>query len=169
MRCVWVCAAAAAILVLCPALGASAKRVEHYAENGWKLAIRHDAFTGRVRCSLRTRNARMVYQPGAIGFRLGQHASTLPAWYRIDDAAPARWQDDYPALIAAGVPMDGPGLDNPTAGMVWLPLSKVERADIVRIRVGAKGSGHRFRMRGLAPMLEAAHHLGCGSDASLAS
>lgn len=148
------------------ALGASAKRVEHYANNGWKLAIQHDPFTGQVRCSLRSRGAHMVYQRGAIGFHIAQKASTTSAWYRVDDAAPARWQDDYPALIAAGVSMDGPALDNPTAGTVWLPLAKVEHADTVRIRVGTRGRCHAFHIRGLAAMRDAANRLGCGSDAS---
>lgn len=60
-----------------------------------------------------------------MGFLVGKGHDTRMAWYRIDDGAPVRWQDRTAALIAADVEIDGPALDNPTGGWVWIPFAEV--------------------------------------------
>lgn len=138
--------------------------LQHFRDGGWDLRIEHDTFTGQTRCALGSVNRHFRYQPGAVGFRMGKHRDTLSAWYRIDEGAPARWQDRTASLIGAGAVIDGPALDNPTGGWVWIPVSEVETAKVVSIRVKDKASVRRYRIGGFAPMLYAARRLGCASD-----
>lgn len=139
-------------------------KIEQYRSGGWDLSIRHDHFSGQTRCLLVSVDHRMRFQPGAVGFRLGKRRDTLSAWYRIDDGAPVRWQDRTAALVGAGVAIDGPGLDNPTGGWVWIPISEAEDAKVVAIRSKERARVRRFHLGDFAPMLAAAHRLGCGSD-----
>lgn len=158
----------AAILMLAsaPALATAKDRSRL---DGWVLTVRHDRFAGRVHCDLFASNHRLRYQPQAVGFRLGHHRDTRAAWYRVDDGPAIRWQDRTATLIAAGVPIDGPGLDNPTGGWVWISLDEVRQARNVAIRANERGRTHNFPMKGLAAMLDAAPRLGCASDASFES
>ena len=127
--------------------------------------MRHDRFADRQHCSLASPRDRVVYQPHAVGYRFAKRRDTLDAWYRVDGGAPRRWQDRYPALIAAGAQIDGPGLDDPTGGTVWIPVDEVRDARIVTIRLAASARLRAFRMRGFTSMLDAARRLGCASDA----
>lgn len=142
----------------------AAAKIEHYRDGGWDLHIRHDGFTGQTRCLLASTNRHLRYQPGAIGIRMGKHRNTLTAWYRVDNGAPVRWQDRTAALIGAGVAIDGPGLDNPTGGWIWIPLAEVEQAQSIAVRPDEHRRVRRFVLGGFAPMLEAARRLGCASD-----
>jgi hypothetical protein len=154
------------VLGASPVLGfspASAK-FERYNSDGWRLRVRHDRFTGQTRCALASSNHHLRYQPGAVGFLVGKRRDTLAAWYRIDGGVPVRWQNRMASLIAADVAIDGPGLDNPTGGWVWIPLSEVEHAGTVAIRASDHGRLHHYAIAGFVPMLDAARRLGCGSD-----
>lgn len=131
-----------------------------YEADGWRLTVRHDGFTGQVACQLQSADRRMRYQPGAIGFVSGQR-DTIHAWYRLDGGAAYRWQDRYPALVAAGVMTDGPGLDDPTGGIVWLPEEDLRRVASVAIRTNPKRRVRTFALRGAATMIAAARRLGC--------
>jgi hypothetical protein len=141
-------------------------KVERFAKGGWKLIVRHDSFADQMHCRLYTKDHAILFQPAAVGFRFGSRRDTLDAWFRIDGGAPVRWQDRYPALVATGAQIDGPGIDNPMGGIVWLPIDDVRAAHMVTIRASGNGKGHRFRMRGFAAMLDAAQRLGCVSDTS---
>ena len=149
---------------------AVAKRgVQRFAQNGWTVAINHDAFAQTTRCSLTSTTGRILYQPAAVGFRFAHAEDTFDAVYRIDGAAPQRWQDRYPSLIAAGAQIDGAGLDKPTNGIVWLPVSEVVRAHMVSIRLRERGRVRTFALAGFAAMLATSRRLGCSTDASFAS
>ena len=95
---------------------------------------------------------------------MGKRRSTLAAWCRVYDEAPVRWQNRTAGLIGTGVAIDGPGVDNPTGGWVWIPVSEVEGARTVAIRARRRGHIRHFRVGDFAPMLDAVHRLGCGSD-----
>lgn len=140
--------------------------VDRYRDDGWDLGIDHDRFSGLTRCALSSSNHRIRYQPGAIGFRVATHRDTLRSWYRVDDGPAVRWQDRTAELIAKGVSIDGPGLDDPTGGWVWIPLPEVERSNLVMVRAGDADRPRRYRMRGFIAMLEASHRLGCSADDS---
>ena len=137
---------------------------KRFQANGWLLQIHLDRFTARSRCVLASANHRLRYQPGAIGFLLGKRRDTLGAWYKVDGGVPVRWQNRTAALVASGVAIDGPGLDNPTGGWVWIPVSEVDQATSVAIRGDDKGRVHRFRVSGFEAMLDASRRLGCESD-----
>lgn len=136
-------------------------RVDRYGIDGWIVTLRHDGFTGLVACTMHSSDGRMVYQPGAIGLRFGHRRDTLEAWYRFDAGPALRWRDRYPALITAGVAIDGPGLDNPTGGIVWLPEADVARVAEVTIRPTRKARLRTFHLGGFAPLRDAARRLGC--------
>lgn len=142
----------------------AAAKVEHHRDGRWVLKVRHDHFTGRTRCTLQTKNHRLQYQPGAVGFLIGKRRNTLPAWYRIDGGAPVRWQNRTASLIATGVAIDGPGLENPTGGWVWIPVSEVENAVTVAIRADEHARVRRYRLDKFGSMLASARSLGCSSD-----
>ena len=143
---------------------AFASDLNHYRSDGWSLAVRHDRFIGQIRCRLASSNHRLRYQPGAVGFFAGKHRDTLTSWYQVDDGAPVRWQDRTAALIAASVEIDGPALDNPTGGWLWIPISEVAQARTVAVRIGDHGHVHRYALAGFTPMLDAARRLGCATD-----
>jgi len=127
-----------------------------------------DAFTGVARCSLYSHDHRMIYVPGALGLRFPVRLSTLAAWYRVDDGPAVRWQDRYPKLFEAGVRFEGGGLDNPTAGTVWLPLEDVLTARAVTVRPDDRHRPALFRIGELAPMLARARGSGCAPQQAFA-
>jgi len=143
--------------------------IQRYAQSGWTVVIKRDAFAQATHCSLTSKTGRIHYQPAAVGFRFAHAEDTLHAIYRIDGASPHRWQDRYPSLIAAGAQIDGAGLDKPTDGIVWLPVDEVIAAHTVSIRLGAQGRVRSFALNGFAQMLAASRRLGCSTDASFAS
>jgi hypothetical protein len=132
-----------------------------YYQDGWTLAVQGDVFAGRTRCMLTARDHRLTYQPGALGFRLGARRDVLDAIYRLDGGAPHRWQDRYPALVAAQIPVDGPRVDDSFGGVAWLPLSDLRTVRTVEMRAGDATQVQRFELRGFWPMLDAARRLGC--------
>lgn len=142
---------------------------QHYAfaqaakpkSNAWQLQVAQDIFADRTNCSLETRDHLIRFQPGAIGFFFPHRRDTLAAWYRIGDGPPVRWQDRYPALFAAGVRVDGTGLDDPTAGMVWIPLAEFASARTVWIRLIPKDRPRRYFLPPIAPSLADAARQQC--------
>jgi hypothetical protein len=154
------CVPAAALCALAGA-PAGAQKVARYEQDGWALNVRHDDFTGLTSCSMLSTDRRIVVQPAAIGFRFAKGSDTFHAWYQVDGAAAQRWQDMYSALIMADADIDGPGLDDPTGGVMWLPTELVRTAREVTVRLHDRGDARMFRLQGLDPMLAAADRLGC--------
>ena len=145
------------------------KASQKYALGEWRVEIRRDSFTSRVTCRLHTRNYRMVYVPGAVGFRVGHKLDTTAAWYRVDGGEAVRWQDRYPQLIETGVPLSGPSLANPTGGVVWVPVGEVSKADIIDVQPDDRHRAKRFHMGAFALMLTAAKDNGCVPEQVFAS
>ena len=153
------------------ALGASpnAAKIERYRDGGWDLVIKHDRFANLTRCVLSSTDRRVDYQPGALGFQVGKRRDTRGAWYRVDGSAPVRWQDRIPVLVASGVVIDGPGLDNPSGGWVWIPIDEVREAQRIEIRAADRVRVREFRLQGFASLLNSARRLGCDVDDSFRS
>jgi len=142
--------------------------IQHFFLRDWRLDIARDTFTGVVRCSLHSRDKRTIYVPGAVGFRFPARQDTLAAWYRVDGGAAVRWQDRYTKLFETIVRFDGGGLDNPTAGTVWVPLGKVLAARAVVIRPDDRHRFRTFQMGAFAQILEAARGTGCNPEQAFA-
>jgi len=162
-----------AAALMCLSSGSAGARTDatkqRFAADGWSLVVRNDSFAKQYHCRLRATDKRILYQPNALGFAFRRSRDTLGAWYRIDDRRPVRWQDQFPTLVASGAAIDGGGLDNPTGGIVWIPIDEVTSANSVRIRPGGDGKESVFRLTGFSRMRDAAHRLGCVSDASFES
>lgn len=137
-----------------------------YRSSPWVLKARRDSFTGITRCDVRSANHRVVYQPAVVGFSVGKRPNTSNAWYRVDGNAAVRWQDRTATLIASDVIIEGPGLDNPTGGWVWVPLTEVLAAKTVVIRADDRGHIYQFSLAPLGPVLASAQRAGCTSDAA---
>lgn len=127
----------------------------------WQLKVVRDTFTDKTDCQLRTRDGLIRFQPGAIGFLFPHRRDTLAAWYRIGDGAPVRWQDRYATLVAAGVHVVGPGLDDPTSGIVWIPQTELASARSVSIRLGAKDRPRSFMLEPITSSIADAETRGC--------
>ena len=140
---------------------AARDRVDRYGIDGWIVTVRQDAFTGSIACYMHSADRRMTYLPGAVGFAFGRRRDTLRAWYRLDGGPALRWQDRYPALSASGAAIDGPGLDDPTGGIVWLPEGDLAGVREVAIRPTVQSRVRVFRLRGFAELAGAARRLGC--------
>jgi hypothetical protein len=148
------------------ALAARTTQAKPYPGGTWVLKTHRDRFTGMTRCGVRSINHRVVYQPAAVGFFIGRRQNTLNAWYKVDGNAAVRWQDRIATLIALDVSIDGPGLDNPTGGWVWIPLGEVLAATTVAIRADDRGHIFQFSLAPLGPVLASAQRAGCASDAA---
>ena len=125
----------------------------------WRLAVETGKFSRDIRCRLRAK--RMVYVPDAIGFRFGSGLDTTDAWFSVDGGEPSRWRDVLPELVRLGVAIDGPNLDAPTGGVVWIPAALVEDATTVRIQPRPDRKPRVFRLHGFAGLREIARAKGC--------
>lgn len=135
-----------------------------YAEGGWTVEIRHDTFSDQTSCRLS--GSRMIYQAGAIGFDTRRHRGLTNTFFKVDGGGARRWQELYPDLLNAGVRMETGGIDDPTGGVVWLPVGLVQTAHEVAIesQTPLRPTVSRFRLSGFAGMWAAALRLGCPSD-----
>ncbi len=154
----------AALLASGASAAAASPSEQLYQQDGWRLAVRHDAFAGRTTCRLFSVDGRMTHQPGALGLRVGDGRDVLHAVYRLDGGALRRWSDRYPAFVAAQIPVDGPRVDDGFGGVAWLPDAEVKGVRTVEVEAGGETRVRRFRLRGFAPMLDAARRLGCPVD-----
>ena len=66
----------------------------------------------------------------------------------------------------AGIAVDGPGLDNPTDGVVWIPIAELANVRHVWIRPNTRHPPTKFIMEGLAAVLLRARTRGCEPDAT---
>ena len=127
----------------------------------WRLRIERGSFTREVRCYLADPKHHIAYVRGALGFRFGHHLNTLGAWTRIDDAAATRWQDELPELTRLGVPIDGPGLDDPTDSTVWIPARRLADANRVTIQPDERTNPRNFHLAGFEGLREIGRSMGC--------
>lgn len=145
-------------------------RSKAYHLAGWDMRIEHDGFTGQTRCRLFSPSGwgqgRISYADGVLGFHLDADRDVARAWYSVDDTAPRPWRDDYPALIARRVSLEGGSLANPTGGVVLIPQEILAGARTVTIRADRGRTPKRFRLRGFEEALAAARANGCSSAAS---
>lgn len=147
-------------------------RTKAYRLAGWDMRIARDGFTGQVRCRLVSpgglRQGRISYADGVLGFHLDPDRDVAQAWYSIDDAPPRPWRDDYPALVARRVSLEGGSLANPTGGVVLIPAEILAGAKTVTIRADRHVTPKRFGLKGFEQALAAARANGCADPAAFA-
>ncbi|HZK98990.1 MAG TPA: hypothetical protein VFC47_03735 [Caulobacteraceae bacterium] len=139
-----------------------------YAQPAWRFSVRRDRFTGGVECRLFQGSAMspaVAYARRSLAFRFARSPSTLEASYRIDRGPPLAWTKVYPALIAAGAGPPGGSMDNPTGGLVILPLTAIGGGHTVTIRPTPGSWPRTFHLDGLADTLATAKLQGCAPDA----
>ena len=141
-------------------------KVAHYEvhQGQWRLEIARDTFSDEVACRLQSRNKRMIYRAGAVGFHFNCSWNVKRAAYRLDGGAPASFRDDRPQLAALGVPMDRGGSDNASDGIVWIPYDRLADAKSVAIEARPGHAARRFRLDGLVALYAIAEQQGCTPD-----
>lgn len=130
----------------------------------WQLDIRFNRFSNEVTCRLRATNGRARYQGGAVGFRFARSWDVAEAVYRLDGGPPHAWRDDLPELVNLGTPIESGGLANPTGGVVWIPLHRLESINSIAIQPRRDRRARIFHFRGLKGLYELAQARGCISD-----
>ena len=125
----------------------------------WTLSVRTDSFsTGHV-CKLTRPHAE--YQRQAVVFHLSPSTDTSAAVYRIVGGVPMTVQADQSELARLGFNLHDDNLDNPSGGLVRIPISRLVAAGDVRIETAAFSRSIKFNLGGLKPALEAAKAAGC--------
>jgi hypothetical protein len=137
----------------------------HRTEIGdWRLDIGANPFSGNVVCRLRERHGHALYQQGAIGFRFRRGWDVADAVYRLDGGSPRVWRNDLPELVRLGTPIDTGGMDDPTRGIVWIPLSRLAAVNAISIQPRRDRAQRTFHISGFRGLYEEAIARGCTPD-----
>lgn len=131
----------------------------------WRVTIVRDPFSAEVQCRLSRRDRRAFYIANAIGFRFDRHRDVTRGWYRVDGAVAKQWRDALPELVRLGVDIDGPQLDSPTGGIMWLPSAWLDQANWVEIEPQPGKKARRIGLRGFADLRDIARTQGCAPEA----
>lgn len=141
-----------------------------YGQDGWQMTIQKDGFTGQVTCQLfklRTLSqGRITYAQQTLGFEMGKGVDVLKAWYKIDDQPTRPWQSLFHRLAANHIEIDAGPLENPTAGVVYIPVDDLAGARTVTIRARQSSRARAFKLSGFERALATARANGCDPDQS---
>lgn len=127
----------------------------------WTLRVRSDQFSGGRTCRLSAKH--VMYQRGALVFRVSRQSSTLTAVYRIDGGAARAASADALELARMGFTIYQDDLANPSGGVVRIPVRRLQGAKSVAIEVWREPM--TFNIAGLDAALAAASKAGCSQDA----
>ncbi len=162
---------AAILAVLVPGLFAlgTATAMAHVAhermrQGNWQLDMARDRFSGALACQLRSRDNRMIYRSGGVGFRFYRVPRVTEAVYRIDGGDARAARDDLPRLIVLGTPIDHGSMTDPTDGIVWVPYEHLTQARSIAIAPQRGGSPRVFRLGGLVALHDIAVTRGCAPE-----
>lgn len=137
-----------------PAPGAVPGHVE-----GWALRVQADRFTGAHSCRL-FRGA-MDVQRQALVVHLPTRLDTAGAVYRVDGGPTVPAVADDGELAGMGFALHNDDLDNPSGGLVRIPLRRLAAAGEVQIEPAPGRRPLKFKLGGLAAALAAARQAGC--------
>lgn len=158
----WALASASASAGQRPLTFRAAPSAVRESENGqWRLRVHRDSFSGEVTCRLATRDGTAFFANGAVAFRFPHSWNTTGAVYRLDGGEPRRWREDLPELVRIGAPFDLGGIDNPSRGLVVIPLRRLENVNRLAIAAQPGRAPVTFPLRGLKPLYEVAAERGC--------
>ena len=134
-----------------------AAQVSHV--DGWTLKTRLDRFAGERSCALS--RGRIDYVRQALVFHLPARVDTAAALYRIDGAAPVGVRADEAELASLGFNLHNDDLDNPSGGLVRIPVHRLAGAAEVEIEAAPGRRPVKFKIGGLSAALDAARGAGC--------
>lgn len=140
-----------------------------YVIPAWHIDVVRDKFTQEHRCRLYQGNQHhpdVIYTHRALGFQFSKKLNTTNAWIQIDGATPQPWTSFYPDLVGTGATLSGKSMDNPTEGMVMIPLASFKGAHVIVIRTLNTKRPIVFSVDGLNDVLGTARNLGCDLDHS---
>jgi hypothetical protein len=130
--------------------------------------VSKDQFTGHVACRVKGRH--LTVQNGVVVFDLGAHTDTSAAVYRLDRGPAHADLASLPPSLNWGSVLDRTPLDNPSDGLVAVPLAAFVGVAHIDIRANAKTQPVGFDLTGLPAVLKAAAAQGCadtGHDPTL--
>ncbi len=126
----------------------------------WTLTVKSDPFAGQAGCRLT--NGRQSYERGALVIQLPRKINTADAVYRIDGGPPMFASWDQPALASLGFALEEDNLDNPSGGLVRIPVTKVASAKAIKVEARPRDKMWKFSLVGFDAALAAAKQAGCG-------
>jgi len=127
--------------------------------DGWTVRAHVDRFTGARTCVLS--RGRIDFERRALVFHLPAKIDTAAALYRIDGAAPVGVGADEAELAGLGFALHTDDLDNPSGGIVRIPIHRLASATEVQIEAAPGRAPVKFKIGGLSAALDAARHAGC--------
>lgn len=130
----------------------------------WHLQRTRNPFSEAVTCRLWARKSKAFYQAGAVAFRFPKGWDVHEAVYRIDGGAIQSWRNDLPELVRIGAPIDQGSVINATAGLVWIPWSKLADANRIAIQARPDRLARIFHFSGLKGLYDTAVVEGCAPD-----
>jgi hypothetical protein len=125
----------------------------------WTLLVSKDRFTGAVTCLAQGRH--MSIQDDVVLFDLGPRQDTAAAVYKLDGGAARKTLASVPAGMLPRAVLDRTPLDNPSNGLVALPLASVSGVRRVDIRANARTQPVGFDLSGVPALLKAEAAHGC--------
>lgn len=140
---------------------------ERYVIPEWHIDVARDKFTHAVQCRLYqgTRKKPLIaYYHDALVFRFARKLNTTQAAFQVDSGEVQSWTAVYPDLIGTGARVPARSMDNPTDGLVMLPLSALQQAQTVTIRPTPKRRPQRFAIGGFSDALRAGVAQGCAPE-----
>jgi hypothetical protein len=130
----------------------------------WRLDAHRDAFTGQTLCTLTrggTGPGGIEYTHHALVLHLSPKTDTSAALYRLDQGPVYAVKTDQADLAKLGFPLHADDLDNPSAGLVRIPIARVVGARVVSVDYSVGRRVVVFKIDGLAAALDAAAAAGC--------
>jgi hypothetical protein len=126
----------------------------------WTLTVQHDPFADQTGCRLAS--GRQSYERGALVIRLPRKIDTADAVYRIDKGPPMFVSWDRSTLASLGFALWQDDLENPSAGLVRIPVAKLATASTVQVEARPGNRVWTFSLKGFPAALAAAKQAGCG-------
>jgi hypothetical protein len=98
----------------------------------WRLTFEIDSFSGRTACSLNARH--LSFERGALLVHLPRRVDTMNAVYRLDGGPPIIAASDEPRLARMGFSLRLDNLNNPSGGLVRIPLDRIGGASRLEVK-----------------------------------
>jgi hypothetical protein len=134
-------------------------QVRHWHVQHWALEAKTDRFTGKTWCHLE--RGPMSYLRQALVFHFPVRVDTSDATYRVDAGTPQSAKSDAVALAKLGFSLYAEDLDNPSGGIVRIPMTKLLSARSVLIQIRAGRYPTPFTIAGFSAALDSARTAGC--------